>query len=416
MSLNPSYTAYYRLIPVMVILASGGCAATANDDGKVGNADEADTDSDTDSDSDTDADSATDTDTDTDSDTDTAGTTSELCTNGVDDDLDTEVDCDDLDCATFPLCSPGADWVKLNATGPMTGLAPLSLALSHNGRLFASTTGGMFRSADQGISWTHIQDLELLHKIDVSPDGTLLGGAANNPTIWISDDGNTFHSKPLLDACALRVGSKVSGLAFTPDAWVAGFGWIPVWRSTFSSTDHGVTWTNELNCSSGTNTVVTGIGANAVGIIVHSTEGQGTWVSMDDGITWDLTDMTIHQQGYEIVADPSGRFFMTAQGSGVNGVWTANSSGYNWTQVLSMTERPTRMDVGPNGTLFVGTSEGVIWWTDDQGAHWEALPPLILTPGASGSIHDIVVDSAGYVTVSTATGDSAVQRSTRPWP
>lgn len=342
---------------------------------------------------------------------------SESCTNGVDDDLDAAVDCDDDDCAAFPLCpTDGSAWVHLTATGPLAGTVAKAMILDGQGRLFASNVAGLWRSDDAGISWTSVGAVELLHKLEVSPTGVVFGGGNDTMTVWRSVDGASFDPIVFDDVCAMRVGTKVSGFAFPPSGdIVAGTGWIPVWRSTFRSTDGGLSWANEPQCAAGVNTVVVSIGSNAAGVVVTSTEGQGTWVSTDDGVTWAQSDMTLNQQGYDLLADASGDFFLAAQGFGYNGVWSAGPDGMTWTQRVAFPERPTRLDQGPGGELFVGTEMGSLWWSVDGGDTWESVPPPPRIGGATGFVFDVVVDDAGYLIVSVAAGDGGVFRSARPW-
>ncbi len=69
-------------------------------------------------------------------------TTETSCTDGVDNDGDTQTDCADSDCSADPACAPPADWVVVSSTNFESGMGPYTL-----GGTDASRVSGSFANS-----------------------------------------------------------------------------------------------------------------------------------------------------------------------------------------------------------------------------------------------------------------------------
>ena len=67
-----------------------------------------------------------------------APTTETSCTDGVDNDGDTAIDCADSDCTGNPACAPPADWVVISNTNFEAGMGPYTLGGTDASRISGS--------------------------------------------------------------------------------------------------------------------------------------------------------------------------------------------------------------------------------------------------------------------------------------
>ena len=105
-------------------------------------------------------------------------TTETSCTDGVDNDGDTAIDCADSDCSADPACAPPADWVVISNTNFEAGMGPYTLGGTDASRIsgsfansptfsirlrddtttsvFTTTTGMNLAGKTMPVSYTHL--------------------------------------------------------------------------------------------------------------------------------------------------------------------------------------------------------------------------------------------------------------------
>lgn len=322
------------------------------------------------------------------------------------------------------------------ANGPF-GAITKTIVADGQGNIYAGTSGaGVFRSTDNGDTWTavnngldnhHISTDHLIWALAASPGGELV--AASFGTLYHSSDRgsswNEAEAAPWITLFSAVVSARDGSFI---GAATAGGG-----EGIYRSTDGGATWTQTGLEENGIRSlIVTGTGS----ILAGCNESEGIYRSTDNGATWhatSLTDMKVH----EMVADSSGlittglvdgeyaqsnddgitwekiqyepdvagfgTIAVSPEGdiynSSANGLFTTGGWGAEWTRISS---EPFARNAGcltfaPNGDLFVGTyREGIYRYRPSSG-EWKEINNGLTNRGASLISHpDGITYAAGY--------------------
>ncbi len=214
-----------------------------------------------------------------------------------------------------------AQWTQ---TGPDGAVIRALLVSGSN--VFAGTNGGVFRSANDGVSWT--------------PANNGLAGqfvsafAANGTALFASTYGTTL---------------------------LGGAG-------VFRSTDSGASWTPANNGLSNSN--VLSLGVNGTTVFAGVISG-GVFRTTDNGANWTAASTGLSTQiVYAFAAIGSNVFAGTLTG----GVFRSADNGANWTAVNTGLIVPSIAALAVNGTtLFAGTNGGGVFRSTDSGANWTAV-------------------------------------------
>ncbi len=325
------------------------------------------------------------------------------------------------------------------------------IAVASNGHIFAGTDGGgIFRSTDDGESWTVI-GLRRLHTLSIasSGGGHIFAGTLFDGVFRSTDNGDTWTQ---MNTGLTNTGSPddprytVSSLAINSNGHLfVGTGeYIQRFKGDgiFRSTDNGESWTQvSPNLASITvpalNVSPTGdIFAGTIGKgIFRSTDGGETWIQTGldgidvaslntapngnmfagidrggvyrstDGVIWNDTGLSNRGAGVQCVATNSrGHVFAATRG---NGVFRSLNNGANWIQInsgLGLAEsHPKVISFNSKDQVFVGHSTGIHRSTDN-GERWQPA-----NTGLVGlRVRAIILNSAGTVFV----GDGGIFRST----
>jgi len=255
----------------------------------------------------------------------------------------------------FRSTDNGASWSASNVG--LTG--KLVSALAVNGaNLFAATQdSGVFLSTNNGGNWTPINNgltSALVTAFGISGTsvfaGTSSGGvflSTNNGTSWTAV--NTGLTDTYVNALAVSGMNLFAGTQ----------------SGVFLSTDNGTSWTT-------LNSGLTYKNAHALAVSGTSifAGSSGVFVSTNSGTNWAATSLTNHQvtailiNGANVFAGTLEGLFVSTNG-GTS--WTAANSGLTNTVVWSLAVSDTNVFAGTEGGVFLSTNNGMSWRPFDIG-------------------------------------------------
>ncbi|TAK65382.1 MAG: T9SS type A sorting domain-containing protein [Bacteroidetes bacterium] len=283
-----------------------------------------------------------------------------------------------------------AQWAQ--TSGPEGGIV-ISLTVNEsNGHFFAGTKGGVYRSTDDGLTWTwantglpaNIQ-ITALHS---SGSDTYIFDGSNDVLYYSSNEGASWTTPtmtgwPILGAAGQMI--TVGGKLF---AAVSGFNDGGV----FVSTDHGGSWTKTGGglpsnfyayklCVAGSNLYAGSTMFSTTKGIYRSTDNGANWTAVNTGFTTG--------QGVTDFASIGTTIFGATSGSGV---FASTNNGDNWTKIS-----PTSpvLIVGAfalaatSTNLFIGT--GAIFKANSSGESWDTVTTGLPARGPGTAINALVV-------------------------
>lgn len=268
--------------------------------------------------------------------------------------------------AVYYTSDLGENWIKIG----LMDLSHQCLAINSSGHIFAGfspggferpTTGGIFRSTDNGATWTEISNglmnLPILSLV-INSQGHIFAGSGDiqNPP---PSDAAIFRSTDNGESWVkLNTGSiqrNVYALAINSNGDIfAGTG-----NGLLRSTDNGESWI-ELN---------TGFsGIEGLSIAINNSNGHifvGTYLfgglvirSTDNGETWTKRNNGLAETSVRFVTINSNGHLFACGG----GIFYSQDEGESWTQVnTGLTNTDVyRLAVDPHGFVFASTySNGV---------------------------------------------------------
>ena len=217
-------------------------------------------------------------------------------------------------------------WQQTN--GP--GSPVYTVATNSNGHIFVATYNqGLFRSTNNGVSWTRINS------------------GLTSIYVWVIAVDSSGH---------LLAGSQDAGL--------------------FRSTNNGDNWT----ATSLANLPISSIAVNDSGYIFVGT-GYGVFRSKDGGDSWSeettgLTSLDITS----LAIDPLNDFIYAGTYDG--GVFKSTDNAKNWNQTSLSTEWVASLIINSSGYIFAGTWGNGVYRSTNEGDNW-----VKINNGLSISIH-----------------------------
>ena len=222
----------------------------------------------------------------------------------------------------------GKTFTKINATITFQAL------LTVGSVLLGGSTGGVFRSTDNGVTWTAVAGTTSLNVVGFFNTGTAIL-ALGGTNIWRSTDGGTSFTATT-GAATVSAALKTS----TGKLLAVGNG---VWQST----DDGVTWAQTSEITSSLKGIVT-VGSKILAIGLSG----ALRVSSDDGLTWtagpnigSTINTLINASGTLLAA--------SAQGLGI---YSSSDGGTTWQQSNFTTASVLSFYISPAYGVFAGTS------------------------------------------------------------
>jgi hypothetical protein len=274
----------------------------------------------------------------------------------------------DYESGVFLSTNNGTSWTAVN-TGLIKNTWVHALVVSPNGtgrgldsssgmNLFAATTGGVFRSTNNGANWTvigipvsHVRALAVSganviscvrEKEDPLNNGVFL--STNNGTSWSAADTTLLDFSEMVEiGTNLFAGNYGSGV--------------------FLSTNNGTSWSS---VNSGlTNKLINSLAVSGTNLFA-GTEGGGVFLSTNNGTSWSGASNGLPNTSVWSLAVSGTNLFAGTDG----GVFLSTNNGTSWSAVNTPFSLFSQMvEIGTS--LFAGTSSGVFLSTNN-GASWTA--------------------------------------------
>jgi ligand-binding sensor domain-containing protein len=280
-------------------------------------------------------------------------------------------------------------WQQTN--GPYGGHV-WSLAINSTGHIFAGTIGGgVFRSTDNGDSWTSA-NLVLTNdgvlSLAINSSGEIFAGTYRSGVFRSTDNGGSWT--PVIIGLTT---TKVRSLAIQASGEIfAG----TIGGGVFRSTDNGGSW-SPANTGL-TDTEIEALAINSTGHIFAGTIGRGVFRSVDNGGSWTEINNDLNAAVSSLASKASGEIFAGTNG----GVFRSTNTGDSWTLVNSgLTNKYVyALAINASGGIFAGTSDGGVFRSADNGGTW--------TPVNAGltntDVRSLVINSSGQIFAGTDGG------------
>jgi ligand-binding sensor domain-containing protein len=254
----------------------------------------------------------------------------------------------------FRSADNGATW-----TAAGTGLTnPCVLSLCTNGpNLFAGTDGaGAFRSTDNGSSWAEINaGLTNASVRALAVSGTNLFAGTNGGGVFLSTDSGANWAQ----VNAGLTNDHVGALAVSGGNLFAG-----TWEGVFLSPDNGTSWA-PINTGL-TNTDVRAFAACDTNLFA-GTNGGGVFLSTDNGTSWTADNKGLADLYVRAFMACGAHLFVSITNTwqahfASNGIYLLTDHGLRWTSVQKGMKNTVALSLAVNGSnLFAGTDVDGVW-------------------------------------------------------
>jgi hypothetical protein len=312
----------------------------------------------------------------------------------------------------FKSTDRAATWIPINQGISAT---EVYCVLAQPGALFASTSGGLFKSINAGASWTAASGLPTgplsapsLLAADLTDPHVLYAGilapaSVDNTLFQSADGGSTWTPAGLLPDGASFFGP----LAVDPlDHTVFAGGTPPrQFGALFSSSDRGATWTSIASFGNDMDALAidpqnpsTIYAAFFNDVLMKSSDHGATWTSL--AIPLDAVDGCDECNGVNVVAvDPQNSGIVYAAGD--VGLLRSTDAGATWTtlipaQPLGSNRFAIVIDPKNSANVYIA-SAGTVLRSSDRGDTWRDAGPGLTAPasrppGVIWSLASLVLD------------------------
>ncbi|HEY0742265.1 MAG TPA: IPT/TIG domain-containing protein, partial [Chryseosolibacter sp.] len=271
-------------------------------------------------------------------------------------------------CFIFTAISSWAQWTQVD-----TGLngGQVGTLLVKDGYIFSGGTG-VFRSADNGVTWEKkITGLTSIHVYVLAERNGKIYAGTNAGIFISSDNGDTWNqANPSL--------AQAFAIAFNGDVMFVGSQ-----SGVHVSSDEGLTW--ELR-SEGLNGYFVNALATKDGKVIAGTTG-GVLISDDDGESWVASSVTSNVLALEV---HNGHLFASVFPMAF---YRSADDGENWTNISStLGLAPFVNHIASSGTRLFISHNTDVKYSDDNGDTWTSTTEF--TPY---NVDAIVFDGANNI-------------------
>lgn len=288
----------------------------------------------------------------------------------------------------FRSTDNGDSWTRLG--NGLTSKNYEVLIIKSNGDIFAGQTGlwlgspgdGIFRSSDDGDSWTQISTGIIattdVFSFAINSGGDLFTGTSLDGLYQSTNNGDSWTRKN-----EGIVVTDVSDLVSNSDGELFALTYDGMYRSA----NNGDDWMAINAGLDGLELSTVYVSAN--GRIYVGTRSNGIYYSMDNGDSWTPTDLR-SDWILSLVENAVGDLFA---GTFNSSIYRSSDSGETWTQIHRDKLAPARnfwsLATNSNGDIFTGSDEGV-FRSVDNGDSWTQIGDL-------GRIRSLVINSDGHL-------------------
>jgi photosystem II stability/assembly factor-like uncharacterized protein len=266
----------------------------------------------------------------------------------------------------------GLTWTNRTIGGGSTAFYLFATREQGGNILVVGEAASVYRSADQGATWSSVAPtfptydavvaFDALHLAVVGSDGAALTSA---------DSGATMSAATGCGGSTFRDGVATS---LTAGMVVGGAGKI------CRTTDSGATWTNVASPTGSSLVEVTRIPATGE-LIAHGTSTTNFIRSTDDGASWQLLPISVSGGVGLFATDDDGSTRVMSRNS--NGtMWVSTDSGATWTALDDGVPSPLQsVAIAPSGGRIVtghyptsSDNQNKLAVSTDAGATWTSAP------------------------------------------
>lgn len=267
----------------------------------------------------------------------------------------------------------GTAWINATEAGGASDRAQVRVVGPAPRTITWQQTNGPHNASVEALAWT--------------PDGYLLAGT-NHAVFRSSDNGNTWSLSDLLH-------SYIRSLTVAPDGFIYAASWSGSAgvNGAHRSADNGGHW-EDLGLRVEANEVA----VNSKGhIFVGSLNGIDR--SVDGGANWTRSNVGLTNSSvYSVCIGPDDAIFAGTLGGGV---YRSQDDGATWSHVGLAGKTVRACAVTPDGSILVGDRGGTgVYRSVDNGDTWQPVNAGL----TNGSVRRFEVSSTGYVFVGTRDG------------
>lgn len=236
-----------------------------------------------------------------------------------------------------------------------------ALAINAGGNIFAGTSAGVFRSTNSDDNWSKVLNDNDIWALTINSSGHIFAGSIRANTVFRSlNNGDTWVSVNnglSIDYFGAKLSVAVGELAINTSehvfAGTLGYGGV------FRSTNNGESWIRCLPL----NTSANAIAINSNGHAFAGTDSNGVFRSKDNGENWSLvySGLPSHRKINALSINSSGHIFVGIDSSGV---FRSTDNGESWipvnTGLTSTTSLIVRaLAINSDRYIFASTRGGV---------------------------------------------------------